>query len=56
MTSYIIAITSPTKLSIIINYLEEYPLFTSKFINYKDFCSCVNIILNREHLTTEDRD
>ena len=30
---YVIAITSPAKLSILINYLEKYPLFSSKFLN-----------------------
>lgn len=43
---YVIAITSPAKLQILINYLNEYSLFTSKFRNGKDFSSCVDIMLN----------
>jgi len=33
---YLIAITSPTKLAILIKYLNEYTLFSSKFLNNKD--------------------
>lgn len=53
---YVIAITSPAKLTIIINYLNEYPLFTSKYLNFQDFSSCVDIMLNKEHLTSFGRD
>jgi hypothetical protein len=36
---------------ILINYLEKYPLFSSKYLNFKDFQSIVKIIINKEHKT-----
>lgn len=36
---------------ILINYLEKYPLFSSKYLNYKNFKSVVKIISNKEHKT-----
>jgi len=53
---YVISITSPTKLVILINYLNEYSLFTSKYLNFKDFSSCVDIMLNKKHLTMPGRE
>ena len=53
---YVIAVTSPAKLCVLINYLDTYPLFTSKLLNYKDFKSCVNLMLSRQHLSTEGRE
>lgn len=44
---YVIAITSPDKLAILINYLNEYSLFSSKFLNFKDFSNCVDMMLNK---------
>ena len=40
----------------IINYLEKYPLFSSKYLNYKDFKSIVNIINNKEHKAIEGKE
>ena len=56
MQYYIIAITSPAKLKILIQYLDTYPLFSSKLLNYQDFKNCVNLMLNRKHLTIEGRE
>lgn len=53
---YVIAITSPAKLAILINYLNEYSLFTSKYLNFQDFSNCVNMMLNKEHLTISGRE
>jgi hypothetical protein len=36
---------------ILINYLEKYSLFSSKYLNYIDFKSIVYIIMNKEHKT-----
>jgi len=36
---------------ILINYLEEYPLFSSKYLNYKDWLLVINIIKNKNHKT-----
>ena len=53
---YIVSVTSPAKLKTLINYLDTYPLFSSKLLNYLDFKSCVNLMLSREHLTEQGRD
>ena len=36
-SSYIIAVSSLAKLSLIIAYLDEFPLFSSKRLNYCDW-------------------
>jgi hypothetical protein len=38
---------------LLIDYLSNYPLFSSKFLNYNDFNKVVNIINNKEHKTKE---
>jgi hypothetical protein len=38
---------------LLIDYLSNYPLFSSKFQNYNDFKKVVNIINNKEHKTEE---
>lgn len=53
---YIISVTSPARLKTLIKYLDTYPLFSSKLLNYLDFKSCVNMMLSREHLTEQGRD
>lgn len=52
---YIIALTSPAKAAILINYLDNYPLFTSKFLNYSDYKVCVDLMNSKQHLTAEGR-
>ena len=34
---------------ILVNYLEEYPLFSSKYLNYKDWLLIINIIKVKNH-------
>ena len=53
---YSIAVTSPAKLASIIKYLDRYPLYSSKLLNYLDFRKCVNMMLSREHLSKEGRE
>lgn len=53
---YSIAVTSPVKLLTLIKYLDTYPLYSSKLLNYLDFKKCVNVMLSREHLSKEGRD
>lgn len=53
---YNVSVSSPAKLKTLINYLNTYPLFSSKLLNYLDFKSCVNLMLSRKHLTEQGRD
>ncbi|KAI9491102.1 Dod COI i3 grp IB protein, partial [Zychaea mexicana] len=53
---YTVSATSPAKLKTLINYLDTYPLFSSKLLNYLDFKFCVNLMLSRKHLTEQGRD
>ena len=46
---------SPAKHSIIIAYLEKFPLFSSKRLNYCDWKLCYNMMINKQHLTSEGR-
>jgi hypothetical protein len=41
-------------LNIVINYLEEYPLFSSKFLEYKDWKKIVILILESKYYTEQD--
>lgn len=53
---YLIAVSSPVKLTTLINYLDNYPLFTGKLMNYKDFKECHSMMLSKSHLTVEGRE
>jgi hypothetical protein len=37
----------------LVKYLNKYPLFTSKFLNYKDWCECHYLIIDKTHLTNK---
>lgn len=53
---YIISTSSPAKLSVLINYLNKYPLFSGKRMNYNDFKVCHSMMLNKSHLTATGRE
>ena len=53
---YSITTNSVKKNLILIQYLDKYPLFSSKHLNYLDFKTIVNIILNKEHKTTSGKE
>jgi hypothetical protein len=38
---------------VLIPFLEEHPLLTSKFLNYLDFKKAVDLVSNKKHLTLE---
>lgn len=52
---YLVSVTSPSKLKKLLDYLNKYPLLTSKNLNFKDFSICVKIMLDKKHLTEEGR-
>jgi hypothetical protein len=39
--------------NVLIPFLEEHPLLTSKFLNYLDFKKAVDLVSNKKHLTLE---
>lgn len=53
---YRVKVSSLKSNLILINYLEKYPLFSSKFLNYKDWARVVKMIENKEHLTQAGKD
>ena len=48
---YILAATSRNSLSIVIDYFEAFPLFSSKQLDYLDWSKAVKLILSNEHYT-----
>jgi hypothetical protein len=52
-TYYTLAASSKVSLSIIINYLNKFPLYTSKYLDYKDWEQVAHLIINNNHLTNE---
>jgi hypothetical protein len=46
----LIETTSKLRLIILQNYLNTYPLFTSKLFNYLDWSNALNMLLKDEHL------
>lgn len=47
---WIIEVTSLSKLQILVNYLNKYPLLSSKNNDFKDWCFVYNMMLNNKHL------
>lgn len=50
---YTLAASSKVSLNVIINYFNKYPLFSSKFLDYKDWELVAKLIINSQHLTEE---
>jgi hypothetical protein len=51
----IINLSSLKSRKILIEYLDSFPLFTSKFMNYIDWKECHKIMVDNLHLTEEGR-
>ena len=47
--------SNKVSLKIILNYLEKYPLFSSKFLDYKDWKKIVILIFKDEHYTDKGK-
>ena len=50
---YTLAASSKTSLEIIVNYFTRYPLFSSNYLDYKDWKEIVLLILENKHYTEE---
>lgn len=50
---YTLTASSKTSLSIIINYLNKTPLFSSKFLDYKDWKKIAELVLESKQYTDE---
>ena len=51
---YTLTASSILSLKIIINYLEKYPLFSSKYLDYKDWKKVVLLIIENKHTVWSD--
>jgi len=50
---YILTASSKNSTEILINYLDRYPLFSSKYLDYKNWKEIVLLILENKHYTKE---
>lgn len=50
---YNLTASSRISLNIIINYLDKYPLYSSKYLDYKDWKEIVLLIFENKHYTEE---
>ena len=53
---FLISATSAKARAKIVSYFTVYPLFSSKRLNYLDWLTCHNLIVNKTHTTPEGRD
>lgn len=52
-TYYTLAASSKVSLAILIKYFSKYPLFSSKYLDYKDWEQVATLIINNQHLSEE---
>jgi len=52
-TYYTLAASSKVSLVILRNYFNNYPLFSSKYLDYKDWEQVANLFINNQHLTAD---
>jgi len=50
---YTLTASSKFSLDVIVNYLDKYPLFSSKYLDYKDWKEIVLLIFENKHYTEE---
>jgi hypothetical protein len=56
MEYFLISASSTNSRNIIVNYFTQFPLFSSKRLNYLDWLACHKLILGKNHTTQEGRD
>lgn len=54
-TYWLIETSKRIKLITLQNYLNNFPLFSSKYFNFKDWSKALNILLNQKHLTPKGK-
>lgn len=52
---YLIEASSVKSRVLVVNYFSLFPLFSSKHLNYLDWLTCQDMILNKSHITVEGR-
>lgn len=52
---FLISLSSQKARANLVDYLDSYPLFSSKFLNYKDWQECHYLINKKEHLTEKGK-
>jgi hypothetical protein len=50
---YTLTVSSQISLDVIVNYLDKYTLFSSKYLDYKDWKEIVLLIIENKHYTEE---
>lgn len=53
---FLISATSAKARANVVSYFTKYPLFSSKRLNYLDWLTCHNMIVNKTHTTPEGRE
>jgi len=53
---YIIGVENQASVRILINYLNKYPLLSSKRLDFEDWEKSFSLILEKKHLTEEGRE
>ena len=53
---YLITVTSSTQLPILVDYLDAYQLFTSKYLDYVDWRTVQQLMLTKGHITPQGRE
>jgi hypothetical protein len=53
---FLISASSTKSRGIIVNYFTQFPLFSSKRLNYLDWLACNNLIISKNHTTTVSKE
>jgi regulation of enolase protein 1 (concanavalin A-like superfamily) len=53
---YIVRIENQNSIKLLIDYLNKYPLLSSKYLDYLDWANSFDIILKKEHMTVQGKE
>lgn len=51
---YTLVVLSKTSIKIIVKYLDKHPLFSSRYLDYKDWKGIVLLMFENKHYTEQD--